>query len=267
MQQKQIIDWESWLQHGPGQYLLGREQSCLDHSVSDIFGYQAVQLGCPLLPALRENRIPHQILAHDKGENDDSSETLQNPHHLRCRFDELPFDSQSIDLAVLPHTLEQAENPHQVLREIERILVPEGKVIVTGINPVSLWGMRQGLLQPLGSPYLPHAQQWLQLARLKDWLTLLDLEILTVQHGGYAFPTQNLAWLENSQFMEKMGQRWWPILGAFYTVTAIKRVRGMRLIGPAWRTKRALRGLAPSTHTQSTTHPASSTTTKHYDNP
>jgi hypothetical protein len=34
-------------------------------------------------------------------------------------------------------------------------------------------------------------------------------------------------------FLEKMGNRWWPIFGAVFLVSAIKRQQGMRLIGPA----------------------------------
>ena len=58
-------------------------------------------------------------------------------------YEELPFATHSIDLVVMPHILEFAEDPHQVLREVERVLVPEGHVVITGFNPASLWGLRQ----------------------------------------------------------------------------------------------------------------------------
>jgi ubiquinone/menaquinone biosynthesis C-methylase UbiE len=64
---------------------------------------------------------------------------------LNLDFDALPFDSASLDLVVLPHTLELASDPHQTLREVERVLVPEGRVVIVGFNPASLWGLRQGL--------------------------------------------------------------------------------------------------------------------------
>jgi hypothetical protein len=38
-------------------------------------------------------------------------------------------------------------------------------------------------------------------------------------------------WLARWAFLEKAGDRWWPVLGSVYLVTAVKRVRGMRLIG------------------------------------
>ena len=52
----------------------------------------------------------------------------------------LPFDASSLDLVVLPHALELARDPHLALREVERVLVPEGRVVIVGFNPASLWG-------------------------------------------------------------------------------------------------------------------------------
>jgi SAM-dependent methyltransferase len=62
---------------------------------------------------------------------------------LHCDFDALPFPNQSLDLVLLPHTLELARDPHDTLREVERVLVPEGRVVIVGFNPASLWGLRQ----------------------------------------------------------------------------------------------------------------------------
>ena len=62
---------------------------------------------------------------------------------LHCDFDALPFANHSLDLVVLPHALELARDPHLTLREVERVLVPEGRVVIIGFNPASLWGLRQ----------------------------------------------------------------------------------------------------------------------------
>jgi hypothetical protein len=84
---------------------------------------------------------------------------------------------------VLPHALELARDPHQTLREVERVLVPEGRVVIVGFNPASLWGLRQragrvragwaGRNQPL---YLPRAGEFIGYWRLRDWLRLLGFE-------------------------------------------------------------------------------------------
>src|SRR5690625_7466005 len=92
---------------------------------------------------------------------------------LAAQPEALPFETQSIDLILLPHVLENAYDSHQVLREIERVLVPEGLVIITGFNPLSLWGLRYRLVScapPLPAP----ASNWVSPYRLSFWLGSLS---------------------------------------------------------------------------------------------
>jgi|SRR5690606_18477725 len=78
-------------------------------------------------------------------------------------------------------------------------------------------------------------------SRLKDWFKLLQLEIDRGRFGCYAPLCQTEQWLERWSFMEHAGDRWWPVCGAVYAVSAIKRVVGMRLMEPAWKRKRKRR--------------------------
>jgi len=59
------------------------------------------------------------------------------------------------------------------------------------------------------------------------------------RYGCFRPPYRSQVWLDRARFMESAGDRWWPICGAVYLVSAVKRVRGMRMLGPAW--KRAAR--------------------------
>ncbi len=163
------------------------------------------------------------------------------------RYEELPFAANSIDLVVLPHILEFAEEPHQVLREVDRVLVPEGHVVITGFNPASLWGLRQSLTRLGARPFLPRSGHFIALPRIKDWLQLLSFEVNRGRFGCYSPWARSEAWLRRWTALEKAGDRWWPLLGSIYMVTAVKRVRGMRLIG-AIRKRKEYRapGLAPS---------------------
>jgi ubiquinone/menaquinone biosynthesis C-methylase UbiE len=86
--------------------------------------------------------MPYRWLADNRMPVEGQSE-LEIPQVVTHDFGELPFATQSLDLVVLPHVLEFAAEPHQVLREVERVLIPEGQVIICGFNPSSLWGMRQ----------------------------------------------------------------------------------------------------------------------------
>lgn len=241
-----IIGLTQWLQTPAGRYLLAWEQQHLDAAVADLFGFHALQLGLPELDTLRANRMPHRWLGTDSVETPVAHPVSQGGEALpravaalHCDFDALPFDSQSLDLVVLPHALELASDPHQTLREVERVLVPEGRVVIVGFNPASLWGARQrlgrlrryfgmGRRAPL---FLPHGGEFIAYRRLRDWLRLLSFEVEAGRFGCYRPPVASQKWLTRFDWTEHVGERWWPVFGAVYYVVAVKRVRGMRLVG------------------------------------
>ncbi len=219
-----------WLDTPPGRYLLAWEQAQLDRVVADLFGFHALQLGLPELEALRSNRMPHRWLASD-------GLALRRAVALHCDTDALPLPERSLDLVVLPHTLELARDPHLTLAEVERVLVPEGRVVILGFNPASLWGLRQRLgrmRQRLGSGeplFLPQPGDFIGYGRLRDWLRLLSFEVEGGRFGGYRPPVASERWLARYTWMDRTGDRWWPVFGAVYMLVAVKRVRGMRLVG------------------------------------
>ncbi len=201
-----------------------------------------MQIGLPQISALDASRMPHKWLSdahrfeppsNASGADESSSDAL--PVSIILDYAELPFASQSMDLIVLPHVLEFATEPHQVLREVERVLIPEGHLIVCGFNPASLWGARQVAGRLTGARFLPRDGEFISLPRIKDWLKLLNMEVDRGHFGCYAPPCVTNKWLKRYAFMEKAGSRWWPYFGAVYMVHAIKRVKGMRLIGPVWK--------------------------------
>jgi SAM-dependent methyltransferase len=217
-----------WFETPLGRYLLEKEQAYFDEAVADVFGFNAVQLGLESLDFLRANRIPLRFTA--------GTEVAAT---LRADFRHLPVESNCIDLAVLPHVLEFSEDPHQILREVQRVLLPEGQVIISGFNPRSLWGLRRlATRKPRQSPW--HGN-FISLPRLKDWLALLDLEVTGGGLGCYVPPFRQEKWLERAQFLEAAGDRWWPISGGVYFIRAVKRVHGMRVIKPNWNDRRAAR--------------------------
>jgi SAM-dependent methyltransferase len=258
-----IIGLHDWFQTPPGRYLLAWEQAQLDATVADIFGYHALQLGLPELNALHTNRMPHQWLANSS-EFDASPTNLQKPQRaaLMTDFAALPFPANSLDLIVLPHTLEFHGEPHAALREVERVLVPEGRVVIIGFNPASLWGLRQRrahLYQSMGvgELFLPSAGEFIGYRRMRDWLRLLSFEVEIGRFGCYRAAVRGEKWLNRLAWMDKAGARWWPIFGAVYFLVAVKRVRGMRLLSPTWKSMPSRAG-APVTVTgslfQSTSH-------------
>jgi SAM-dependent methyltransferase len=220
-----------WFASEQADYVLKREQDFFDHTVSDIFGFNAMQLGLPEHDFLRGSRMPLRFTAGN-----------QDSNTVRLCCDELPIASDSLDLVVLPHVLEFAENPHRIIREVERVLRPEGSLIISGFNPFSLWGLRRALGSKKGYPW--HGK-FIGLPRLKDWLALLGFEVAGGRFAAYAPPLNHEKWLERFAFMEKAGDRWWAVSGGVYFLHAIKRVPGMRLIKPNWN-ERLVRNLIPA---------------------
>ena len=230
----QIIGLQDWFATPPGRYLLAWERAQLDLAVADIFGFHALQLGLTGLDALATNRMPHRWLA---------THVPQPGAAIVTDFSALPFPANSLDLVVLPHSLELAPDPHTTLREVERVLVPEGRVVICGLNPASLWGLRRRRAHlyhrlGLGPLFLPEAGELIGYWRLRDWLRLLDFEVEVGRFGCYRPALSSEKWLQRFEWMDRAGDRWWPILGAVYFVVAVKRVRGMTLLSPAWKAPR-----------------------------
>lgn len=225
----------AWLTSPQGRYVLDWEIARIDEAVSDIFGFNALQIGLPQHDLLRANRIALRLRIGPG-----------MPVAVSCSPAALPIASQSVDLVVLPHVLEFADDPHQILREVERILIPEGQLLITGFNPLSLWGIRRRTTRRRNS--FPWNGNYLSPLRVRDWLKLLGFDVDRGCFGCYAPPCEQQKWLQRWRFAESAGRRWWKYSGAVYMLRAVKRVHGMRLITPNWRGKgvraKALRPIA-----------------------
>jgi SAM-dependent methyltransferase len=227
-----LMPWLPWLTVPQRQVLQRWEQSELDTAVVDAFGFHAVQLAGLDLQALRVNRMPHRWSVSTE------FEAGTGPDIHAC-VDTLawPWAQDSLDLVCMPHVLERSHNPHATLREAHRVLMPEGRLVLTGINPWSVWGLkhtswrRQHMAGESGAPV-----QLLGVGRLKDWLRLLGFEIERCDYGLWLTgssqePAQGLTrWLDR-----RMATLAEP-LGSAYCIVAIKKVQGMRLIkGASWK--------------------------------
>ena len=217
---------QDWFETPLGQYSLEKERAYMDDVTPDIFGFHALQLGLPRFDLLRESRITHRMRVAASDHPD---------VYAKCH--ELPFATQSIDLVLLPHVLEFAEKPHEVLREVDRVMMPEGRIVILGFNPWSLWGMRSAL--GFSRDQAPWNGRFLSLLRVKDWLALLGFDVSAGRLIAYAPPFDSERLRRRFAFMEPAGDRWWAVGGAVYMLQAIKRVRGMRLLTPAWMEKAA----------------------------
>ncbi len=213
-------NWDEWLETPLGSYVVKREQAIYDRVLPDLFGYYALQIGSGRVPLMQTSRITHKFtLAWDT-----AASVLAEP-------DQLPFAENQFDLIVLPHTLEFQALPHEVLREVFRILRPEGRLLISGFNPYSMFGIKRYFGRDRSGPW---GSEFISLSRAKDWLTLLGFDIVGGQLDCYTLPAQNDRTLQRLRWLEKTGDRSWPFAGGIYFLHAVKRVAGARLIKPAW---------------------------------
>jgi len=200
------------------------------------FGYHILQMGvAPGCPLYDQSTINHRIYTGNHSGPDVS---------LLAHSDELPLESDSIDTLIAHHSLEFSSNPHQVLREMQRVLAPQGHMLIVGFNPYSLLGVGASLRRMARNP-LWRQQHPVSRHRLTDWLHLLGCEVQSCSNvyglppigSGklHAILTRGDSW-SNSHNLPT---------GGLYVVHAIKQVsalnkprlrlreRGERLIGLA----------------------------------
>ena len=150
----------------------------------------------------------------------------------------LPVVTDSLDAIVLPHTLEYAARPHEVLREVDRCLVPEGHVLILGFNPYGLWGLWRLLYG--WRRRLPWTGRFISQTRLRDWLALLGFDTVSCRPVFFRPPSQRLGAWPPMQVFDRLAARGWPVPAAAYQLVARKRVVGMTPVRPRWRPRRSL---------------------------
>lgn len=65
----------------------------------------------------------------------------------------LPFADAVFDRVILVHALEEADAPHLLLREIWRVMAPEGRLVVVAANRAGLWARADATPFGYGRPY------------------------------------------------------------------------------------------------------------------
>ena len=224
---------QRWYTTSLGKKLAEREQALLGTALANLFGYHLLQVGqLTEVDWLTSSRISHQIVIDFPSQQEllrlRPSQLVSQPHLLPCQSD-------SIDVVLLPHVLEFSHYPHAVLREVERILIPEGVVVVLAFNPWGFWNIWR--LAIGWRAHAPWCARFLSTTRLKDWLALLGFDVLNIE--GYFFrpPIQSEKLMNHCGVWEKLGQRFWPGMGAAKLLIARKRVTTLTPIRPRWSAK------------------------------
>ncbi|MBT4837543.1 MAG: methyltransferase domain-containing protein [Methylococcales bacterium] len=203
--------------------------------LSNIFGYHIVQLSPSheKTKLLSSSRIRHHVIVREN--NVASTEDVS----MFCHFNELAIASDSIDAVLLPHTLEYQKNSVSVLKEIERILIPEGRLVITGYNPISALGIASYFKRKFDKKKSNDHHQLIGLWTLNKWLNTLGFDVEIVELIYSIFPSKALP----CQFKNKLLNRdlfelkFLPLYGV-YIVVAQKRVSTITPIKPRWRPRR-----------------------------
>ncbi len=146
----------------------------------------------------------------------------------------LPLKSNSVDTLILPHVLEFSSEPHQVLREAERVLCNDGTLVLCNFKPFSLWGLRRLFSLRKQMPWQGH---YFPRSRIKDWLALLNFEIIALENEVFIPPLSSESSLQRAVFLEKWGKRFWPRFAAVSIIVAKKRVIPLTPVSLVKRTK------------------------------
>ncbi|HVC28286.1 MAG TPA: methyltransferase domain-containing protein [Gammaproteobacteria bacterium] len=201
-------DLNSWFERRMGAYLLRQERVMLREVLPTVFGYFLVQAGAwgPAGELLESSAIRARFMLDQQ-----YAAGIQ----ICALPGDLPFSSDSVDALLLPHTLEHSKDPARILREAERVLMGEGHLIVLGFHPWGLWAMQQRF-----NVATPWAGDYVGAGRLREWLTVLGFEILSIRHYLFRPPFQNRLLLR-STFLDRLH---WRMTASAYMLVARKRV-------------------------------------------
>jgi SAM-dependent methyltransferase len=224
---------QHWYRSPLGRNVARIETACVQRLLNTTFGYYLVQIGPTEIfrDALAESRIRHRVLLHSEpSSGHDGLEILGLETQL-------PLASDSIDAILLPHTLDFTDDPRQILREVERVLIPDGRVIILGFNAMSAWGLWGLLLGARGR--MPWCGRFRIRSQVEDWLATAGFAIESREHLLFCPPLRN-AHGPRCAPIESLGRRFWPMLGGVYVIRAVKRVTTLTPLKPSWSSRRAL---------------------------
>jgi SAM-dependent methyltransferase len=222
------LELDRWYGQSPGKELREQELACLERLLADLFGYYLVQVGTAggFREIIELSRVRnHIVLPESTGYSPLGAQIVAYPAQL-------PIASDSIDVVFLPHALNFAPDPHQVLREAERVLIPEGRVIIFGFNAWGLWGL--WWLLRIKSARIPWCGNSLSQFRVIDWLSLLGFDVELQFPLMFRPPFKRPGLLARLGFMETMGGRYRLPLGGAYALRAVKRVSTLTPLRPRW---------------------------------
>lgn len=200
-----------------------RVQGIVSRMSADIFGYYALETGvlAGQHSFLQESRVANQFsLGMVRGEQ---VGVIGAPEHL-------PFALNNLDLVVASHVLDCTHSPHQVLREIERVLVPEGHCILIGFNPISFKGLAQ--LRYWRNPKVRPCRFYTTF-RVREWLNVLGFEVCETVSAGFCPVFGGDYLFKRARWLDRLGGHYRLMTGNVYVIHVQKKVSNMTPLLPS----------------------------------
>lgn len=216
-------DMGDWLASPLGQALIQSEREVLEPILARIFGYHFLQIGVSAHSLLDESPVGHRFLFAPNVES--------SAQHAVASSEALPLQTESIDAVLIHHALDYTPDCHRLLREASRVLMPGGKLLIAGFNPLSTWGVRK--LLRVGND-LPWSARFITSNRVCDWLKLLEFSVDRITHCGYLLPLTHQRVVRLAPSLESFGRRAAIPVGAAYIIVACKQVMPVTPVSPRW---------------------------------
>ena len=215
---------KTWSELPNGDHILTAIEQELQPWWVKFFGYHLLKIGA-LSDAINttESTIKNQLSCTELGVKGT----------ITADIDDLPFQEHSVDVCVLSHALEFSLDPHHVIREANRVLIPNGYLVLTGFNPLSLAGLNRFI--PYRRQQAPWNERFFTPMRVKDWLNLMGFEILDDKRCLYSNLVGTLGEGKFNHAWQNFAHNYLTSLGSIYVIVAKKRVLPLTPIRPKWR--------------------------------
>lgn len=212
-----------WFQSSLGQSIVDNEVVKCSKLIPSGYYANSLQVGLPWVNYARGHEISNRFVVDTAyaGAKAGSIDMQTAAGLVIANSEALPFPERSQDLVILPHTLDYSTQPHEVLRQVNQILSPEGCLVITGFNLISFYGAIK--LVKSRSANMPWNGHFYSVVRVQDWLGLLDYDLVGAGMMSYQPPIQSEKWRGKLSFIEKAGDRWWPGMAGVYVIVARKR--------------------------------------------
>lgn len=221
---RKLVAPQSWQAMPHSEALKAVYEQQLSPIMQQCFGYHLIKLGglshsltlpgCP---------IKHQV-CHAYQESS-SGGVVALPT-------DLPYREKSVDAVLMTHVLDYSADPHQVLREVDHCLIPNGQLIIVGFNPYSAAGIARWL--PIKKDSALHRARFFSRSRVIDWLSLMGYQVTLEKRFLFSEMLYSKD-LNKTRKWQTNAQKYLSFFASVYVIVGKKREYPLSLIKPSWK--------------------------------